>query len=77
MHSTMLRLFKLRVSMSRCNNRVDMKSLRSISIISKAFQSANSLELIELEALESIDIGDDCFNGTSSFSLRGMIEWLK
>ena len=54
-----------------------MKSLRSISIISKAFQSANSLELIELEALETVDIGDDCFNGTSSFSLRSMIEWLK
>ena len=54
-----------------------MKSLRSFSIISKAFQSANSLEMIELEALESIDIGDDCFNGTSSFSLRGMTEWFK
>ena len=54
-----------------------MKSLRSISIISKAFQTANTFELIELEALESIDIGDDCFNGTSSLSLRGMIEWLK
>ena len=54
-----------------------MKSLKSFSFSSKAFQSANSLELIELEALESIDIGDDCFNGTSSLSLRGMIEWLK
>ena len=52
-----------------------MKSLRSFKISSKAFQSAKSFELRELEGLESIDIGNDCFNGTLSFSLRGMTEW--
>ena len=63
--------------MSCCNNGVDMKSLKSFNISSKAFQSAKSFELTELEALASIFIGDDCFNETSSFSWRGMTELFK
>ena len=51
-----------------------MKSLISVSINNTAFQSAKSFELKELEALETVDIGDDCFNSAEAFSLNGSIE---
>ena len=60
--------------MSRWNNGVDMKSLRSFNISSKAFQSATSFELTELEALETVEIGENCFNSTNSFALIGRTE---
>ena len=60
--------------MSRWNNGVDMKSLRSFNISSKAFQSAKSFELTELEALETVEIGENCFNSTNSFALIGRTE---
>ena len=60
--------------MSCCNNVVDMKSLRSFNISSKAFQSAKSFELAELEALETVEIGENCFNSTNSFALIGRTE---
>ena len=56
------------------NNGVDMKSLRSFNISSKAFQSAKSFELRELEALETVEIGENCFNSADSFSLIGRTE---
>ena len=56
------------------NNGVDMKSLRSFNISSKAFQSAKSFELTELEALETVEIGENCFNSVDSFALIGIIE---
>ena len=59
--------------MSCCNNGVDMKSLRSFNISSKAFQSAKSFELTELEALETVEIGGGCFNSAPSFSLTGIV----
>ena len=51
-----------------------MKSLKSFNISSKAFQSAKSFELAELEALETVGIGENCFNSVDSFSLIGIIE---
>ena len=60
--------------MSRWNNGVDMKSLRSFNISSKSFQSAKSFELRELEALETVEIGENCLNSAKSFSLIGIIE---
>ena len=60
--------------MSCCNNGVDMKSLKSFNISSKAFQSAKSFELTELEALETVEIGENCFNSVPSFRLIGIIE---
>ena len=59
------------------NNGVDMKSLRSFNISSKAFQSAKSFELTELEELETVEIGENCFYSASSFSLIGIIERMK
>ena len=56
------------------NNGVDMKSLRSFNISSKAFQSAKSFKLTELEALETVEIGENCFNSTNSFALIGRTE---
>ena len=58
------------------NNRVDMKSLRSISFSNKAFQSAKSFELAELEALETVEIGENCFNSAYSFALIGRTEYV-
>mgnify|MGYP004471009807 len=60
--------------MNYWNNRVDMKSLRSISFSNKAFQSAKSFELTELEALETVEIGENCFNSADSFALIGRTE---
>ena len=51
-----------------------MKSLRSFNISSRRFQSTKSFELTELDALESIEIGDNCFNSTNSFALIGRTE---
>ena len=51
-----------------------MKSLKSVSINNTAFQSAKSFELIELEALEIVEIGKNCFNYADSFSLIGRTE---
>ena len=59
------------------NNGVDMKSLRSFNISSKAFQSAKSFKLTELKALETVEIGENCFYSASSFSLIGIIERMK
>ena len=56
------------------NNELDMKSLRSFNISSKAFQSATSFKLTELEALETVEIGGGCFNSVPSFRLIGIIE---
>ena len=60
--------------MSYWNNGVDMKSLRSFNISSKAFQSTKSFELTELEALETVEIAENCFYSASSFSLIGRFE---
>ena len=60
--------------MSCCNNGVDMNSLKSFNISNKAFQSSKSFELRELEALETVEIGDNCFNSTNSFALIGRTE---
>ena len=60
--------------MSRWNNGVDVKALRSFNISNKAFQSAKSFELRELEALETVEIGENCFNSTNSFALIGRTE---
>ena len=54
-----------------------MKSLKSFNISSKAFQSAKSFELKELEALETVDIGGGCFYSAQSFYLIGIIERMK
>ena len=51
-----------------------MKSLRSISFSNKAFENTKSFEMSNLTSLQSIDIGQSCFNGASSFSLIGMDE---
>ena len=51
-----------------------MKSLKSFNISSKAFQSAKSFKLTELEALETVEIGENCFNSTNSFALIGRTE---
>ena len=54
-----------------------MKSLRSISINNKAFLSANSFELTELETLDSIEIDNDCLNSVFSFAVNGRCILLK
>ena len=51
-----------------------MKALKSFNISSKAFQSAKTFELAELEALETVEIGENCFNSADSFSLIGSTE---
>ena len=51
-----------------------MKSLKSFNISNKAFQSAKSFELTELEALETVEIGENCFNSADSFALIGRTE---
>ena len=50
-----------------------MNSLRSFNT-SEAFKTAKSLRITESEALETVEIGENCFNGASSFSLIGIIE---
>ena len=62
--------------MSYWNNGVDMKSLRSFSISSKVFQSTKSFELTELDALETVEIGENCFNSADSFILIGRTEYI-
>ena len=57
--------------MSCCNNGVDIKSLKSFNISSKVFQSTKSFELTELDALETVEIGENCFNSADSFALIG------
>ena len=59
--------------MNCCNKGVDLKSLRSFNISSKTFLSTKIFELRELEALETVEIGENCFNGASSFSLMGTV----
>ena len=56
------------------NNGVDMKSLRSFNISSKAFQSTKLFELTELEALETVEIGENGLNSAASFALIGIVE---
>ena len=51
-----------------------MKSLRSFNISTKAFQSAKSFKMTELEALETVEIGGGCFKSAQSFSLTGIVE---
>ena len=58
--------------MSKIDYKIDMTSLKSFSLNTTAFQSANSFNLTQLESLESIDIGVNCFNGTSSFSITSV-----
>ena len=60
--------------MSYWNNGVDMKSLRSFNTSSKVFQSTKSFELTELDALETVEIGENCFNSADSFALIGRTE---
>ena len=60
--------------MSCCNNGVDIKSLKSFNISSKVFQSTKSFELTELDALETVEIGENCFNSADSFALIGSTE---
>ena len=56
--------------MSYWNNGVDMKSLRSFNISSKVFQST------KLDALETVEIGENCFNSADSFALIGRTEYI-
>ena len=53
-----------------------MKSLRSFNISSKVFQSTKSFELTELDALETVEIGENCFNSADSFALIGRTEYI-
>ena len=60
--------------MNCCNKGVDLKSLRSFNISSKTFLSTKIFELRELEALETVEIAENCFYSASSFSLIGRFE---
>ena len=52
------------------------QSLKTLVIGNGLFWSVNRLELNNLPSLQSIDIGDWCFNRAPSFSLTGLIDGL-
>ena len=68
---------------------VDLPLLQSVKLGNKAFLLATTFELSNLPSLQSIEIGDDGFigantghphywvGGASSFSLTGIVEWMK
>ena len=57
--------------------RIDLPQLQSVKLNNNAFQNTKSFEMTNLTSLQSIDIGQKCFNGASSFSLIGRFEWMK
>ena len=54
--------------------RIGLPQLQSIKLNNNAFQNTKSFEMSNLTSLQSIDIGQSCFNGASSFSLIGIVE---
>ena len=54
--------------------RIGLPQLQSIKLNNNAFQNTKSFEMSNLTSLQSIDIGQKCFNGASSFSLIGIVE---
>ena len=56
------------------NSRIDLPQLQSVKLSDYAFQNTKSFEMLNLTSLQSIDIGQNCFNGANAFSLIGMIE---
>ena len=56
------------------NSLIALPQLQSIKLNNNAFQNTKSFEMSNLTSLQSIDIGQKCFNGASSFSLIGIVE---
>ena len=56
------------------NSLIALPQLQSIKLNNNAFQNTKSFEMSNLTSLQSIDIGQKCFNGASSFSLIGIDE---
>ena len=54
--------------------RIGLLQLQSVKLNNNAFQNTKSFEMSNLTSLQSIDIGQKCFNGASSFSLIGIVE---
>ena len=52
------------------------QTLKTLVIGNGLFWSVNRLELNNLPSLQSIDLGDRCFNYAPSFSLTGLIDGL-
>ena len=63
---------------------IDLPQLQSVKLGDNAFQRTTSFSMSNLTSLQSIEFGYSCFGGdyygsggASSFSLIGLIEWMK
>ena len=54
--------------------RIDLPQLQSVKLGDNAFQSTRSFEMLNHTSLQTIEIGQECFNGASLFSLTGLNE---
>ena len=54
--------------------RIGLPQLQSVKLNNNAFQNTKSFEMSNLTSLQSIDIGQSCFNGANAFSLIGIVE---
>ena len=56
---------------------IDLPQLQSVKLGNKAFDNTKSFGISNLTSLVSIEFGQECFYWASSFSLIGIIEWMK
>ena len=70
-------LFSLIGIIERMDWEIDLPLLQSVKMGYSALRNTKSFAMSNLTSLVSIEFGGDCFNGASSFSLIGIIEWMK
>ena len=56
---------------------IDLPLLQSVKLGDLAFRNTGSFSMSNLTSLQSIEFGGGCFYDASSFSLIGLIEWMK
>ena len=66
--------FSLIGIIKRMKCEVELPLLQSVKLGDRAFQHTGSFKMSNLTSLQSIEFGQNCFNGASSFSLIGIIE---
>ena len=59
------------------NWEIDLPLLQSVKLNNNAFRNTGSFAMSNLTSLVSIEFGKYCFVSASSFSLTGIIEWMK
>ena len=57
--------------------RTDLPNLQSVKLGNYAFRSNETFAMSNLTSLQSVEFGQGCFGGASSFSLIGIVEWMK